>query len=413
MKNKINLKSDRILKTAFLLFGLIPLSSQKLEPIIVIFFILLILLELITNKEIKAYKRNNIYILNASLFLVLLITLKDGIDTSTLKKLEQMFSLLIFPVAFFVLSKKSFIKNKLFFDIWKKVFVFSTFILSIICFFLISKYANPKYLELDSNFFKNAITDNSYFSRHPTYISIYLNVSILICSNWILETRNKKKKSLYFFVILILGSLLIMLSVKMAIIAIIVSLNVLFFLKIKSKNKIIITQFLIVTVFFIIIYLPGKYNRFTEVFNSNVLNENTRYNSIFVRKQTILCSTKIFKNNFITGIGIENATENVNDCVREIFEFDKQIIYNSHNQYLSYGLHAGFFGFFLLCLSLYLALRNSFFDENILFVSLLCFCIIFLTENVLERQSGLVLFSFLLNVIPNLKGTGKRTKTLN
>ena len=53
---KINLKSDVLLKLAFLLFGLIPLSSQKLEPIIGIFFILLILLELILNKQKKVFK---------------------------------------------------------------------------------------------------------------------------------------------------------------------------------------------------------------------------------------------------------------------------------------------------------------------------------------------------------------------
>tara|TARA_B100000787_G_C16174831_1_gene288426 strand:- start:209 stop:400 length:192 start_codon:yes stop_codon:yes gene_type:complete len=56
---KINLKSDILLKLAFLLFGLIPLSSQKLEPIIGIFFILLILLELILNKQKKYLKQKN------------------------------------------------------------------------------------------------------------------------------------------------------------------------------------------------------------------------------------------------------------------------------------------------------------------------------------------------------------------
>lgn len=400
---KINLKSDILLKLAFLLFGLIPLSSQKLEPIIGIFFILLILLELILNKQKKVFKTKKPYILNALLFLVLLITLKDGIGISLFKKLEQMFSLFIFPIAFYILSKEGYFKNRMFFNIWKKTFVFSTFILALICFFLISKYVNPKYLELDSNFFQNAISDDSYFSRHPAYVSIYLNVSILICVNWFFETRNKRYKALYFLIVLTLSSLLLMLSVKIAIIALIISVNVLLFLKIKSKKIFLISQLLIISVFLIIISIPKDYNRFSKIFNSNVLNENTRYNSIFIHKQTILCATKIFKDNFIFGVGIENSTNNVNECVREVFLFDKQIVYNSHNQYLSYGLHSGFLGVFVLCLALFFGLKKSLKQDSFLFTVYLYFCVVFLTENVLERQSGLLLFTFLINIIVNLR----------
>ena len=143
--------------------------------------------------------------------------------------------------------------------------------------------------------------------------------------------------------------------------------------------------------------------RFSKIFNSNVLNENTRYNSIFIHKQTILCATKIFKDNFIFGVGIENSTNNVNDCVREVFLFDKQIVYNSHNQYLSYGLHSGFLGVFVLCLALFFGLKKSLKQDSFLFTVYLYFCVVFLTENVLERQSGLLLFTFLINIIVNLR----------
>lgn len=412
MKINKSLNSDNLIKFAFLLFGLIPLSSQKIEPKIAVLFILLIVIGLIVKKTKTITKNRKYFFLNASLFLVLLITLKDGINILTYKKLEQMFSLLIFPIVFFMLSKKGHEKNREFFNIWKKVFVFSSFVLTIICFYLISKYNNPKYLELDSNFFMNAIQDHSYFSRHPAYISIYLNFSILICVNWIVETRNKIYKLYYFLIILIFASLLLMFSVKIAIISLIFSLIVYLFLKIKSKKRFLITLFSILLIFLAIVTLPEKFNRFSKIFDTNVLNKNTRYNSVFVHKQTILCSIKIFKDNFILGVGLENATNNVNDCVREIFKFDKEIIYNSHNQYLSYGLHAGFLGVFFLTLTLYKALRISLKNETVLFIFLLYFCVIFLTENALERQSGLLLFAFLLNIIPNIKNSTTFNKDL-
>ena len=83
--------------------------------------------------------------------------------------------------------------------------------------------------------------------------------------------------------------------------------------------------------------------------------------------------------------------------------FDKQIVYNSHNQYLSYGLHSGFLGVFVLCLALFFGLKKSLKQDSFLFTVFLYFCIVFLTENVLERQSGLLLFTFLINIIVNLR----------
>ena len=122
MKINKNLNSDSLIKFAFLLFGLIPLSSQKLEPKIAVLFILLIVIGLIVKIAKTITKNKKYFILNASLFLVLLITIIDEIDILTFKKLEQMFSLLIFPIVFFMLSQKGYEKNREFFNIWKKIF---------------------------------------------------------------------------------------------------------------------------------------------------------------------------------------------------------------------------------------------------------------------------------------------------
>ena len=399
----LNIKKDPFLIIAFVLFGLVPLSSQKVEAIITALFIILSITHSIINRNKKGLNKKYYYLINASLFFVLLITLKDGIDIDTYKKLEQMFSLLIFPIVFFLLTKEGEKKNKALFELWKSFFVLSTFILTLICFFLISNYSNTRYPNLDANFFQNAIIDSSYFSRHPAYIAIYLNISIIICLSWILKSTVKKNIVIYSFLLLIFLTLLLMFSVKMAIIALVISCSVLLFLSLSFKKFFFKTLlFLLIPITLFVLLAPKKYNRFSELFKTEILNEKTEYNSIFIHKKTIICAAKIFKKNLLFGVGIENSNKLINKCVRDVYKHNPNVIYNSHNQYLSYSLHGGIIGLFFLCLVIYFGLSNTLLKEHVLFVLLLYFSVIFLTENVLERQSGLILFAFFINIIPNI-----------
>jgi len=398
----LSFKDDFLLIISFVLFGLIPLTSQKLEVIVTLFFFTLLSIHLILSRKKKGLKNKLFFVLNASLFFVLLITLFDGFDLLAYKKLEQMVSLLIFPLFFYLLSKEGSNKNKELFKLWKYVFVFATFILVIISFYLISNYSNSRYPKLDSNFFQNAIIDSTYFSRDPAYISIYLNISILICLSFIIDSNSRKYKFIFSCLGLVFIVLVFMLSVKIAIIGLIISSIVLLFIKLNFKSFFKNLLFIIIPIGLFIFFAPNNINRFSKLFNSRVLNENTQYNSIFIHKQTILCSAKILKNNFLLGVGVENSNMLVNNCVREVFIHNPKVIYNSHNQYLSYGLHSGVLGILLLGFVLYFALYNSFFDNHLIFAIIIYFAIIFFTENVLERQSGLLLFAFLINIIPNM-----------
>ncbi|QOD59675.1 O-antigen ligase family protein [Polaribacter haliotis] len=398
--NILCLKKDFLLIVAFILFGLIPLTSFRLESIFTFIFFLILMFHAIINRKKKGLKNKWLFVLNASLFFVLLISLIDGVNVLTYKKLEQMASLLIFPIFFYFLSKEGSDKNKELFKLWKSVFVISTFILTLICFYLISQYSNPRYPNLDSNFFKNAIIHSQYFSRHPAYISIYLNISILISLDRIIRTENKIISSLMLATFLLL---LFLFSVKMAIIALFLSIIIFLFFTLNLKLFFKRASFLLIPIILFIAFAPPKFNRFSNLFKTEVFNQNTQYNSIFIHKQTIISAIKIFKDNLLFGVGIEKSNMLVNNSVREVFKHNPNVVYNSHNQYLSYGLHAGLLGLIVLCLVIYFALRNSFSSDRVMFAILLYFSIIFLTENVLERQSGLILFAFLINIVPNLR----------
>ena len=106
--------------------------------------------------------------------------------------------------------------------------------------------------------------------------------------------------------------LVIVLQVKMAIIAFVICVTVLLFLKLKLR-KFLITIFIIVVLPLILVTQSNsmKFNRFSELFSTNSLSENTQYNSIFVHKQTIICSLEVFKSNFFSGVGLENSNSYV------------------------------------------------------------------------------------------------------
>jgi len=401
-----------LLKIAFFSFGLIPLTSERIEVLVSILFCVMVLVSSLLNiKSNNPRKPNSLFVINSLLFFVLLMTFFDGIDLLASKKLEQMVSLYIFPLIFFLVSIHDKNKVLVLFELWKKVFFISTVLFCLISFYLISQYSNPRYPNFDSNFFQNAILDAPYFARDPGYISIFINISILIGFSWVLSAR--KRIILIVWSLFVLLLLLFMLSVKISIISLITStLIYLFFILSKKKFIIWFSSILLGIVIFSVV-TPNKYNRFSKFFDTNVLYDNSQYNSIFVHKLTILCAVNIFGENLFTGIGVENAKKEVNSCVRQYYTYLPMDIYNSHNQYLGYALYSGILGLSVLFIALFLALYKSYKEDKFLFVIMVLYCIIFLTENVLERQSGLILFCFLLNMIPVIEDYSQTFKKIN
>ena len=74
----LNFKNEFFLATAFSLFGIIPLVPSKAIPTLTGFALLLIIIHSLKLKKIKSKK--SLFLLNSSLFLILLITLKDNFN---------------------------------------------------------------------------------------------------------------------------------------------------------------------------------------------------------------------------------------------------------------------------------------------------------------------------------------------
>ena len=108
--------------------------------------------------------------------------------------------------------------------------------------------------------------------------------------------------------------------------------------------------------------------------------------------------TRTIKKSPFFGYGIGETKHILNQCYLDNYNIFKGQYYNSHNQYLSAWLSSGILGIGSLVAMLYynllIAVKNhNFINGAIIFL----FIVIMFTENILDRQDGVMLFSFFIN----------------
>ena len=98
------------------------------------------------------------------------------------------------------------------------------------------------------------------------------------------------------------------------------------------------------------------------------------------------------------GYGLGDVKNELKKCYEENELFSNpNEYYNSHNQYVSYYLTSGIFGLLTLVFFLFNLLYKGIKEHHGLLIGLVIFfAITMLFENILERQSGLTIFSFLM-----------------
>ena len=168
-------KKDNFLLWGLLLFALFPIIPNNLKGLPVIF---LLLVSLIKYTKTKALWSD--FIVNASLYLVFLLSLIYTENFGyALKKMETMLSIIILPLVFFVLIPKHEIlkETKVKFA---KVFIVSSAIFSLLVFlsFFLDN-STVFYQNWYANKFRVVVTDMIAIGQHPIYASIFLSISVI------------------------------------------------------------------------------------------------------------------------------------------------------------------------------------------------------------------------------------------
>lgn len=337
------------------------------------------------------------FLLNSGLYIVLLITLfyTEDVDYA-IKKLFTMSSIIVFPLLFSFLTNKEI--HYLFSNIEKYLLAYSISVLL----FCVGAFTylfldSESFLSLTTLFPKRIITDLGKYSIHPIYLSIHLGIGLLF-SFYILCKENTKYSKIFLSLIGIpFIFFLMILSNKGVLIGLFVIL-VLYVLLIFKKKFIKVYLASIIGVLFIIFLVPKTKNSFIELVKiediqvAEITPSNIRY-TIYKTTQELVIQSPLI------GYGIGDYNNVLVDKYRQ--DGNQLLVagkYNAHNQYFSLLLIGGVIALlaflFTIGINLVYAIR---YNNQLLILLLIFYGIVMFTENILERESGIIFFAFFLN----------------
>ena len=253
-------------------------------------------------------------------------------------------------------------------------------------------------------------TKNSYYLfysglskfHHPSYLSMYLNWCIVILIYFLFENLYEKLRSVFVFLLIFFAFFILLLESKTGIailgIIIITSIAICFVFK-KYKTAILISLFMCLGFVAYMVCIPQKSNRILlaikDVSSQNNKQENSTTSRFIIWENAI----SILNNNWLLGKG----TGDVNQALEEAYKQKSdgnlktaiQQNFNAHNQYLQTMIALGLIGEFILLACLFIPLYISIKQRDYIYISfILLMAINLFSESMLERQAGIVFFTF-------------------
>lgn len=372
-----------------LLFSIIIIPAVAKSILIAIVLVYYVVLS-IKNKS----GFSTIFFLSFSYpFLFLLLTLFYSNNFSEgLKSAQIMSPLLIFPLIFSIISVETFKKINLEKLIWVYIIVIILFHVVVFIWFAITEFSVIDTIK----HYQAIVTSRLYtFSIHPIYISIHCSIALIL--TFVIKTNYLKKYQKYILIFFQIALVLLLIShqKKGPFLALLISFTSIYlFFQIKIKKY----YFLFFSIFvFFVIYNSNFKNRFLEVFTVKELSADSS-NSTNIRYAIYKNTIQLINNAPYFGYGL--GEQNV--LLKKKYKENNQSIllekeYNSHNQFFSFILIGGFFLFIIFLYFFLNQLYKSYLNKDKIYFSILLFYIIIMfTENILEREIGVVFFSFII-----------------
>ncbi|MEW2920662.1 WecB/TagA/CpsF family glycosyltransferase [Muricauda sp. ANG21] len=231
--------------------------------------------------------------------------------------------------------------------------------------------------------------------HHPTYFALF----ICICSIHLAVKANRENKLLwlYFVAMAFLGLVLYLLSSKMSIIALIVVLASSFLLEIYLYKNVKTnlwsrTKLAGILLLCLIFLTPNFQKRLTSEKASNFEERLELWEAVFNKYQ---------QGSIIFGAGTGDGRKGLVKEYQEVgYEIAAKEHYNAHNQYLEELLFYGFFGLIIFLLQLIiffiLPIQKKY---SLGYYLLICFMLFMMSESILERHSGEILYSYFMIIL--------------
>lgn len=377
------------------LLALLPLLSLFMVSVAIIVFVVVAFLAYLYREKTKSEKRLpfTVLILFTLPFLMYIVSLiwTENIQVG-LKFVEKTASFLVIPVTFFVFEpfkEQNQIKN------FTKVFIYSSAISVVLTvayiFTKINYILNQKNSYTINIRLRESIEQVPVIGEHAIYFSLIMAVALLLL---FYNRFQKKWLNIFFCSLFSLG--IIVASSKGVIISVMATGALLLFQEIKNKRKAVFYLSLLFVCFGAIAFFSPINDRVNEILKTKyVYPVGVHYNSFNLRVAIYNCAISLFEDTPLIGHAPGDTQQKLNECYKKFntnafHEFD----YNTHNQYFDYFLSFGIIGVSLILFSFGYFLRIATINKNKQYFNFLTLIyIVFLTENVLVRNTGIVLFA--------------------
>ncbi len=244
---------------------------------------------------------------------------------------------------------------------------------------------------------------NSNTKIAPTYASIYFSFALILVLLQLNEI--KKKKAILWVLSGFIFLNLIFLSAKMPMVAfgivfILLIIRKQVFVKLGNAKRLGMVMVMAV----VSIASLFLFTRWNELFTGISYQTNAETeNSVGIRKGIFKCAIDLSEEYYLLGVGPQHLQKKLNECYYQYEgnDYDRHE-FNTHNQYFDSLLSSGMIGLLILLLVLIVPLYNSIqLKDPFLFSFIVLIGICMLTENILNRQAGVVFYAFFNAILVN------------
>ncbi len=172
----------------------------------------------------------------------------------------------------------------------------------------------------------------------------------------------------------------------------------------KFSKKIFVYVIIFLIPFVSIIYInPTIKLRFNELVKNAINVENTKKinSSSNVRRKTWLTSTNLIKEKWLFGYGTGIGKKALQEQFKKNgYYYMHKKNFNAHNQFLQVLIDHGLIGLLILLFYSFFMIYSSIVKKKFIFTIFLCVIVLnFLTESILETQSGVIFFAFFNTIL--------------
>lgn len=387
----INDNIERFRQYLFIALFSFPILSIKFTNIVFIIFAVLTLFVSVKERhkfDFRVFKKYGIFIL---LFLPYAVEFVFFSSNSVMQfEFEKKLLFLFAPLAFYLNEN---LESKFKIEYAVNTFISSVSILSMVVILNLLFWGNlfDKATYLNGAFeLRKLFEDLS--GQHPIYYGLFSTTASL----WIVYYFDKYSKGLkwllgvsLFFMIL----LNLLIAAKMPLIILFIGLMWIAYKKVGNKKRLVIIYVIACIVMISVSCLiPSLRTRLLEI--SNYFQNQNPNNTLIERSIIFNCSKSIFIGDFLTGIGARNTQGLIDYCYIWIkFYKGLNAHFNSHNQFLTFGINYGI-GMLAVFISLLALIYKKVRKYPLGFVFFFSLILIMLTESILERQMGVYYFLF-------------------